>query len=241
MTMQDGTGQAEAASPFASRALTDLWRRQGRSLATSESVHRTLREAILQQILGPGTRLAEEDLAGGFGISRTPVREAILRLEAEGLAERSSGRTAFVTEISPREIVEIYEVRGAIDGLSAELAATRIEPPALSGLEWTNQQMRDAGEQGDFVTMARLNLEFHEQLATASGNAFLLQMLVAVHDRVRRFPGTTFAHGERWREAVEEHDALLTALRSHDSEASARLARAHMNRSRDVRIATLDG
>ena len=100
--------------------------------------------------------------------------------------------------------------------------------------------MLEAGEQGDFVTMARLNLEFHEQLATASGNAFLLQMLIAVHDRVRRFPGTTFAHGQRWREAVEEHGALLTALRSRDPEASAKLARAHMNSARDVRIATLD-
>lgn len=239
MTTRQETSQ-EPASPFAAGALTELWRRQSKSMATSEGVYKTLREAILTQLIGPGTRLAEEDVAGGFGISRTPVREAILRLEAEGLAERSSGRTAFVTEISPREIVEIYEVRSAIDGLSAELAAARIDPPALSGLEWANEQMRQAGERGDFATMAGLNLEFHEQLAKASGNTFLLQMLVAVHDRVRRFPGTTFSHGDRWQVAVEEHDAILNALRARDPAECARLAREHMNKARDARIAMLE-
>jgi DNA-binding GntR family transcriptional regulator len=232
-------GTDDAGADRASGSLPDGWPKLSKSAATSEGVHQALREAILSQFLEPGTRLAEEEVAGRFGISRTPVREAILRLEAEGLAERNSGRTAFVSELRPQEILEIYEVRAAIDGLAAELAATRIEPPALAGLEWTNQRMAVAGEAGDYATMASLNLEFHEQLARASGNAFLLQMLVAVHDRVRRFPGTTFSHGERWRLAIGEHEQILEALKAHDPTASGQRAKLHLHNARDVRIASL--
>lgn len=233
-----GLSQEPSDVPVEER-LADLWRAQARSAATSESAYKALREAILQQVLVPGARLAEEEVARNFGISRTPIREAILRLEAEGLAERVSGRTALVTEIRPQEIVEIYEVRSAIDGLAAELAAARIAPPALSSLEWTNEEMRAAGGSGDFTRMAALNLQFHEELAKASGNGFLLRQLVAVHDRVRRFPGTTFAHGTRWQSAVSEHEEILGALRAQDAARAGDLARAHMNAARDVRIALL--
>ena len=234
MTTTAGTDGADR-----STTLPGVWPKLSKSAATSEGVHQALREAILSQFLQPGTRLAEEEVAGRFGISRTPVREAILRLEAEGLAERNSGRTAFVSELRPSEILEIYEVRAAIDGLAAELAASRIEPPALAGLEWSNQRMAAAGEAGDYPTMASINLDFHEQLARASGNAFLLQMLVAVHDRVRRFPGTTFSHGARWRLAIGEHDAILEALKAHDPKASGELAKLHLHNARDVRILSL--
>lgn len=237
-----GRGSEAAAgylSQQAGNALAELWERKGRRAATSENVHKTLREAILAHILPPGSRLAEEELASRFSMSRTPIREAILRLEAEGLAQRVAGRTALVTEIHPSEIIEIYEVRAVIDALAAELAAQRITPPELSKLEWTNQQMRQAGENEDFSTMAELNLEFHSELAGSSGNSFLLQTLRSVHDRVRRFPGTTFSHGTRWLAAVEEHEAILEALRAGDPQASHELARQHMTRAREIRIAML--
>lgn len=222
------------------RELDEIWNVEGRSAASAEGVYRTLREAILSQVLAPTTKLAEEELAGRFGISRTPVREAILRLEAEGLASRTSGRTATVTEISPREIVEIYEVRAVIDGLAAELAATHIEPPAISSLEWINEQMRQAGESGDFPTLMELNLRFHAEIGEASQNIFLRQTMQTVHDRVRRLPGTTFSYGERWKEVLEEHGAIIAALRDHDPEHSFQRARTHMLNSRDIRIAMLE-
>lgn len=222
------------------RELDQMWQVQGRAAASAEGVYRTLREAILAQVLGPTTKLAEEELAGRFGISRTPVREAILRLEAEGLASRTSGRTATVTEISPREIVEIYEVRAVIDGLAAQLAATHIEPPAISSLEWINEQMREAGEARDFRALATLNLRFHSEIGAASDNLFLRQTIQMVHDRVRRLPGTTFSHGRRWAEVLGEHDAIIAALKERDPERSFDKARDHMLRSRDVRIAMLE-
>lgn len=221
-------------------ALAELWARFGRKGATSESVHTTLREAILSQALPPGARLGEEELAGYFSLSRTPIREAILRLEAEGLVDRGSGRPAVVTELRPAEIIEIYEVRAVIDALAAELAAQRITPPGLSTLEWANQQMKLAGERGDFAKMAVLNLEFHEELARCSQNTFLLHTLRTVHDRVRRFPGTTFSHRNRWQTAIEEHDAILEALRAGDAQASFERARHHMTVAREIRIAMLN-
>lgn len=243
--MEEGAELAKRSEPSTgdqsteSGRLEELWSVEGRSAASAEAAYRTLREAILSQVLPPATRLAEEELAGRFGISRTPVREAILRLEAEGLATRASGRTATVTEISPREIIEIYEVRAVIDGLAAELAASRIEPPSVSSLEWINTQMEEAGGREDYAALADLNLRFHAEIGEASGNLVLRQTIQSVHDRVRRLPGTTFSYGQRWREVITEHSAIIGALREHDEKASFEIARQHMLTSRDVRIAML--
>jgi DNA-binding GntR family transcriptional regulator len=217
-----------------------IWARRIKSLGYSEMAHRTLREGILDQVLPPGTRLAEEEIAERFGISRTPVREAILRLEAEGLAGRNSGRAAFVTDLSPDEIIEIYEVRAVIDGLAAELAATRIRRPGLSSLEWLNGQIKDAGERGDLTAMKTLNFQFHDEVAAASGNGFLREMMQQVHDRVRRFPGTTFAYPGRWEAVIAEHDNLLEVLSHGDAAGAFATARKHMLASRDIRIAMIE-
>jgi DNA-binding GntR family transcriptional regulator len=219
--------------------LQEIWDGQVKTLATAEAAHRTLREGILDRVLLPGTRLAEEEIAARFGTSRTPVREAILRLEAEGLAARTSGRVAYVTDLSPREIVEIYEVRSVIDGLAAELAAASIQPPTLANLEWLNTQLAAAGERNDTGAMQTLNFQFHAEVANVSGNGYLRTMLDIVQDRMRRFPGTTFAWESRWRAVVAEHAAIIETLRRGDARAAFDAARSHTLASRDIRIAML--
>lgn len=216
-----------------------LWQRFAPRGASADAVFATLREAILARILQPAQHFTEEDFASAFGVSRTPVREAILRLEAEGLVERRS-RGLVVSDISPAEILEIYDVRIALDALAAELAAKAITPPDLARLRWVNDRMRTAGEDGDFTTMSELNLEFHDALAKSSQNSFLVRQVGEVHDRVRRFEQTTFAHPGRWSEAVDEHEAILAALEAGDEAGAGRAARSHMAAARRTRLTMVE-
>jgi DNA-binding GntR family transcriptional regulator len=199
----------------------------------------TLREAILTNVLPAGERLAEPQLAALFKRSRTPIREAILRLEWERLAERSVRRGFVVGGISLDEVLEIYAVREVIDGLAARLAAEGSLPSDLEQLRWLNRRLRKAGEQHDYKLMLELNIEFHESIARASRNGLLLQFMRQIHDWVRRFSDTTFSYRGRGAEAAKEHDALLEALARRDPDAAERIARDHMARARQVRLAMI--
>src|SRR5437867_6704541 len=215
--------------------LVALWRRYETEPVAADAIYATLREAILDGVLPAGERLAELQLAALFKRSRTPVREAILRLESEHLADRSGRRGFVVGGISQEEILEVYAVREVIDGLAARLAAHGCLPTDLDHLSWLNRRLRKAAEERDLRLMVELNIEFHEAVARASRNALLLQFMRQIHDWVRRFSETTFAYRGRATEAVKEHEALLDALKRHDSDAAERIARAHMARPTQVR------
>lgn len=215
--------------------LDQMWRARSGESGTSDAIYKTLREAVLEKVLPPGERLSEEGLANELGVSRTPIREALLRLETEGLISRPSGRSVVVSSLTQDEILEIYTVRAHLDGLAAALAATHIIPPKLAELRWINSKMRDAASNSDFEKMARLNVDFHQSMAEGSGNAFLAYLMTQVHARVRRFPGTTFAQEGRGVEALDEHDAILDAIDAGDAELAEKLASEHMDHARQVR------
>jgi DNA-binding GntR family transcriptional regulator len=197
----------------------------------------TLREAILHGVLPAGQALGEIQLASVFGRSRTPVREAILRLESEGLAERFPRRGLVVAQITREEVLEVYAVREMLDGLSARLAALGILPTELDRLVWLNERLRAAAEQGDGRTMSQLNIEFHEAIGLASRNSLLQEFMRRIHEWVRRFDDTTMSFPGRGLEAVAEHDALIDAIRARNPEDAERIAREHMSRARQIRIA----
>jgi DNA-binding GntR family transcriptional regulator len=217
--------------------LAGVWRRYEHETVASDAIYSALREAILSGILPAGERLAELQLAALFNRSRTPIREAILRLESDRLAERSARRGFVVGGISREEILEVYAVREVLDGLSARLAAQGCLATDLDHLAWLNRRLKKAGEKHDFRLMVELNLEFHEAVARASRNGLLLQFLRQIHDWARRFSDTTLSHPGRAAEATKEHDALLDALTKRDPDAAERIARAHMARATQVRVA----
>ncbi|GIF56160.1 GntR family transcriptional regulator [Asanoa iriomotensis] len=219
------------------KPVVDLWQERRTREGSSDAVYGTLREAILSKALTPGPQLAEEDLARVFGVSRTPIREAILRLETERLVERSSGRRVAVARISPAEILEIYDVRVALDGVAAELATQRATPPDIAQLRWINEKMIASGQAGDYAGVSALSLDFHDWIAKASGNGFLLSQIRVVHDRVRRFERTTLQHPGRLGSAAEEHERLLDAIASGDVDRATSLARAHMLNAKKIRLA----
>lgn len=220
--------------------LSELWARQSDSAGTAKRVYETLRQSILEQVLRPGERLAEEELAEALGVSRTPIREAITRLETEGIVERSSVRTVTVSRLSPKAIAEVYEVREWLDGVVAYLACRRITPPRLAELRWINERMRAAAEHRDVDAMERINLEFHDALALAADNAFLLSLMRQARDRVRPMTGSTFAHPGRGAEAVTEHGQIIDLIAAQDAEEAASVARGHMRAAGRVRTKMLE-
>jgi DNA-binding GntR family transcriptional regulator len=209
--------------------------------AAADGVYEALREAIVDRRLLPGDRLAEEQLAKQFGVSRTPVREALLRLEAEQFATRVARRGLVVRPIPEREVLEVYAVRAALDGLAASLAAEQATPPDRARLRWINEQIREAADRSDFARMAELNIELHEALCDAAHNGMLLLFMRQIHDWVRRFgeADTTFSRPGRAAEANAEHDDIIGAIEAGDADRAGRLAREHMNRAREARIAML--
>ncbi|MDE2450609.1 MAG: GntR family transcriptional regulator [Gammaproteobacteria bacterium] len=216
--------------------LAEIWKRHRNHYNAAEAVYMTLREAILHGALPAGYPLGEIPLAEVFGRSRTPIREAILKLESEKLAERFSRRGLVVAQITREEVLEVYAVREMLDGFSARLAALGTMPAELDRLTWLNERLRDAANSGDAKAMIELNIEFHEGICQASRNSLLLEFVQRIHEWVRRFSDTTMSQPGRGLEAVAEHEALLEAIRARDPDAAERIARDHMGRARQLRV-----
>lgn len=230
---------ANGPAPNGMERLTRLWQAQPITGATSDMVYAVLHEAILSGILSPGQRLAEEAFASLFNVSRTPVREAFVRLETTGMAHRVPRRGLVVGRITPQEIVDVYVVRETIDGLAAFLAAQSATAGDVAHLTSINSEFARAVERGDADEMARLNLEFHTAVAAAARNSLLVQFLEHIHHLVRRFPGTTFQHPGRAKTALEEHEQLIDAIRAGDAGRARRVASESMATARRIRIAML--
>jgi DNA-binding GntR family transcriptional regulator len=227
-------GQAEQRS-----ALRTLWQAHAGTAAAAEVAYTTLRGAILAGHLKPGDRLGEEQLAREFGVSRTPIREAIFRLEAERFALRQVRRGLIVRSIPEEQVLEVFTVWAALDQLAARLAAEHATLPDRSRLHWLNEQIQVAAEGVEHVDMATLNMRFHEALCEAAHNSVLLQVTREIHYSVRRFGETTFSVPGRARAAIAEHRAVVEAIDRGDADAAGRLAAEHVTRAREARIALL--
>lgn len=220
-------------------AIAPIWSESGSFNRSSDAVYLTLREVVLSQALPAGTVFTEEDLAGIFGVSRTPVREAVQRLIGEHLLERR-GRRLVVSAMSPVEVLEIYDVRGALDALAARLATMEATPPDIAQLRWINERMQVAVAADDVAESFRLNLEFHDYLGRMSRNEFLHRQVRMVQDRVRRFAHTTFEFSGRPEQIISEHQRILEAIVARDPDAAAAAATDHIMHSKDIRLAMLE-
>lgn len=220
--------------------LARLWENEALTGATSDILYRVLSEAIIAGVLPPGQRLTEEQLASLFDVSRTPVREAIVRLEAEHFAVRVPRRGLVVSRITPQEIIDVYTVRGAIDGLAAALAAEHATPADVSTLSWINEQFAAAAHANDIRAMADLNLQFHEAVGKAARNSLLSNVMRQIHHIVRRYRSTTFTEPGRGLKSVEEHRAVIDAIGARDAARARSLAETHMATARLIRIEMLN-
>jgi DNA-binding GntR family transcriptional regulator len=205
-------------------------------VSSSERTYQALRDRILSGELAPFARLAEQRVAEDLAVSRTPVREALKRLMAEGLVQVEAGGRVVVRDIDPREVEEIYVIREVLDGLAARLAGQRISATQLARFQTVMDVMRSDHEAGRGEAVVQGNILFHDLLHESSGNDRLRQLSRDLTDYVRRFSSQSFHRPERVENMLEEHQRLVDALARRDPDEAERVAREHVAVARQAVI-----
>jgi DNA-binding GntR family transcriptional regulator len=191
-------------------------------------------EAIEAGTYKPGDRLVESELAERLGVSRTPVREALQRLETQAMLTRD-GRSLIVASLDHNQLAELYTVRTELEGLAARLAArhaTDEELHVLRGMVEDDKRLMG----GDPRALSRANKRFHKQIHLASHNRFLVQQLDLVHRSMALMTNTSFAAEGRDAAGLAEHEAIVAAIEARDGEAAYQALRSHISRAYETRL-----
>ncbi|WP_240756972.1 GntR family transcriptional regulator [Roseicella aquatilis] len=205
------------------------------TLSLAERAYRRLRDSIVQGALPPGSRISERSLAAALGISAQPVREALRRLEQDGMVVTLPRRGTVVAEFGPERQAEMGRIRAALEGAAAALAAERADAATLAALEAQLQAMQEATEAGRPDLVSAANERFHALIHGATGNVFLIRSLAALRafDHVGRVRALNSTPKELPR-ALREHAGILAALQARDPETAEARMRAHVLRSLEV-------
>lgn len=190
-------------------------------------------EAIDTGTYKPGSRLVESELAERFGVSRTPIREALQRLETQSLLTRD-GRSLIVASLDHSQLSELYVVRGALEGLAARLAARHSTPEELAVLR--DMLESDRKLVSDPEAMSRANRRFHKQIHLASHNRFLVQQLDLVHRSMALLASTSIAVAGRPTDTMEEHERIVHAIETGDGDAADKALRDHISQAFIIRL-----
>ncbi|KMW56317.1 putative regulator PutR for proline utilization, GntR family [Candidatus Rhodobacter oscarellae] len=206
-------------------------------LSSGETAFEALVSSIRSGTYRPGDRLREEEVGARLNLSRTPVREALRRLEAEGIVEHRPRIGAVVRALSHAEIVELYEMRIVLERTAAEMAAKHGAQAEFDALDDINQAIESVRE--DPAQAAALNQDFHRGLYLAGRNRFLMDAARALNNALLLLGPTTFTDPERIDEVTRQHRAIVEALRSGDEKAAGAAAEAHLQTSLRHRIKAL--
>jgi len=196
-----------------------------------EAVCETLRDAIRKGILEPGERLMEVQLAEELGISRTPVREAIRKLEQEGYVIMMPRRGTYVSDISTNDVKEIFEIRSALESLAAGLAARRIEPDELETLQNLLMEIEGYIAKNDIEKIVETDIKFHGLLYKVSRNERLVNIISNLKEQLARFRTLSMSYPGRLQETLEEHSEMVEAIANGDVSAARDAAEHHMERA----------
>lgn len=193
-----------------------------------EVVAETLRDAIVGSVLKPGERLMEIQLAEELGVSRTPVREAIRKLELEGFVVMIPRRGTYVADLSLKDINEVFELRTALEMLAAGLAAERITDEELEELERLLVQIGEYIETNDMEKIVEFDTRFHDLLYKASRNDRLVGIINNLREQFTRFRSISIAYPGRLKQTWEEHRRLVEAIAQRNIDLAQQLSREHM-------------
>lgn len=199
----------------------------------SEQAYRYIVEAIKEGSLRPGTRIREVDLAERTGLSRTPVREALNRLQMEGLVANDPARGTIVTELDHGMVSELYAMREVLEGTAARLSARHASDVEITFLREISERDEQFTETLDLVKNNKL---FHSTLYRCAHNRYLLKMLHSLQDSMVLLGRSTLAKPGRPQTARQEHAAIVTALESRDPDAAEQHARTHIREAYKVRL-----
>ncbi len=208
-----------------------------RDHSRAEFVHAILGGAILAGKFSGGERVREEEVADVLGVSRTPVREALRRLESQGLLEPRAGRGLCVVALSHQQVLELYEMREVLEGAAARLAARHASASEISLLENLVDACTAAEDDPD--RLASVNRVLHHAIYDASHNRYLLSALRGVYDSMALLGATTFTVTGRSTTANQEHRAIVQAIADRTPEAAEKAARSHIEGAKATRLKML--
>jgi len=199
----------------------------------SRDAYALVLEAIDRGDYQPGDRLVESELADRFGVSRTPIREALQRLETQSVLVRD-GRSMMVASLSHDELGELYIVRATLEGLAARLAAQHAAPEEIRVLY--EMIAADRKFLDDPKRLSRANKRFHRQIHLASHNRYLIQQLEMVHRSMALLATTTLAAAGRPETALDEHESIVAAIEARDGAAADKALKAHISKAFETRL-----
>ena len=207
--------------------------------ALHEQVAHRLREMLVENRIPPGAKLNERELSETLNVSRTPLREAIKMLAAEGLVELLPNRGAIAVELTEADVLNTFEVMSGLEAQSGELAAQRITESELAEIKAMHYEMLAAYTRRDLPGYYRLNAAIHNAINAAAKNPVLTATYNQVNARLQALRFRSNQDGEKWKDAVKEHELMIEALSARDPVAMRAVLASHLIHKQDVVIEQL--
>jgi len=228
------SGLARTAEGFAATAFEIFDPSGPRARSRADFVYETLRDAISDGRIAGGERVREEDVARNLGVSRTPVREALQRLQQRGILVLGAGRGLVVAQLSHEQVIELYAMREILEGSAARFAAMNATPAEIATLYQLQEQLRTAVD--DDMMHITLNRRFHQAIYEAAHNRYLMQTLESLHDSFALLRSSTFRLPHRQRNSDQERHRIITAIEKRDPELAEKEAREHIVQAQRTRF-----
>ena len=204
-----------------------------------EQVAQRLRQMLVENQIAPGAKLNERELSEVLQVSRTPLREAIKMLAAEGLVELLPNRGAIAVELTEDDVLNTFEVMAGLEALSGELAARRITDPELAEIRAMHYEMLAAYTRRDLPAYYRLNSQIHRAINAAARNSVLTATYNQVNARLQALRFRSNQDEAKWKQAMAEHDRMIDALERRDAGAMRKVLAEHLDHKRDVVVEQL--
>jgi DNA-binding GntR family transcriptional regulator len=216
------------------RTLTAIDAEALRTRSRADFVFESLRDAISDGRIAVGERVREEEIARELGVSRTPVREALQRLQQRGLLVFGNGRGLVVAELSQHQVLQLYAMREILEGSAARFAAQHATAADVAILYRLQKELAEA--KPDALLLVTLNRRFHQAIYEAAHNQYLMQTLNMLHDSLALLHNATFRVPSRRSESDEEHRRIVAAIEKHDPDAAEEAAREHIRQAQRTRF-----
>ena len=205
-----------------------------RTRSRADFVFESLRDAISDGRIAAGERVREEEIARDLGVSRTPVREALQRLQQRGLLAFGAGRGLVVAGLGQHQVLQLYAMREILEGSAARFAAQHANETDIAILYRLQKELADAAE--DAAVLVMLNRRFHQAMYEAAHNQYLLQTLNMLHDSLALLHNTTFRMPNRRSDSDEEHHRIVVAIERRDPGGAEEAAREHIRQAQRTRF-----
>lgn len=197
-----------------------------------DEVYNSIYGQLMSQVIRPGAKISIDNLVRELGVSQTPIREALSRLEAQGLVVKAHQRGYnAAAQMDLERFENLRELRMLLEPVTASKAASRVTESQLNELKFVAKKMRSKAGRSDYGEFARLDQQFHDLIAQASGNILIAETLANLHSHMHLF--RLFHHQHAASDSIAEHDVLIEALSAHDPEGAEAAMRTHIERAFD--------